>query len=54
MHLFYALLIIMTTMQKKLPNNVTFLHDYRSLPVPRNLLNKIADKIYNNEKKNRE
>lgn len=38
-------------MQKKLPNNVTFLHDYRSLPFPRKLLNQIADKIYNNEKK---
>ena len=38
-------------MQKNPPNNVTFLHDYRSLPFPRKLLNKIVVNIYNNEKK---
>ena len=38
-------------MQKKLPNKVTFFHDYRSLPFPRKHLNKIADKMYTNEKK---
>lgn len=38
-------------MQKKPSYNVTFLHDYRPLPFPRKLLNQIADKIYNNEKK---
>ena len=39
-----------TTMQIKSLNNVVFFHDYRSLPFPRKLLNKIADKIYKNEK----